>query len=187
MTRALETGPNSAILRANPQLTVTLGAYSYEIAAPAIDSIYTVTDGKETIRVPVEWAFGQGTAGQTYVFPTRRPMVREPRQLLLRAARPGPDHRRSNRAPHNLAEAAGRVAPASEMRLCFDCHATNVAKSGPLTSDGMAEGVQCERCHGAIGRASAQAAPHEETGRAHHRGDCRTSAASAIAPGRRSP
>ena len=32
MTRALETGPNAAILRANPKLTATLGAYSYEIA-----------------------------------------------------------------------------------------------------------------------------------------------------------
>ncbi len=68
MTRALETGPNAAILHANPKLTATLGPYSYEIAHSGDRFLYTVTDGKQTLQVPVEWAFGQGTAGQTYVF-----------------------------------------------------------------------------------------------------------------------
>src|SRR6266852_9385898 len=65
MTRALESGKNSAILRANPKLTARIGGYSYEIARSVDESIYTVTDGKETIRIPIDWAFGQGVAGQT--------------------------------------------------------------------------------------------------------------------------
>src|SRR5437667_12497112 len=68
MTRALESGKNSAILRANPKLTARIGGYSYEIARAGDESIYTVTDGKQTVRIPIDWAFGQGVAGQTYAF-----------------------------------------------------------------------------------------------------------------------
>src|SRR6266566_4329103 len=60
MTLALESGKNSAILRANPKLAARVGGYSYEIARVGNESIYTVTDGKETLRIPVDWAFGQG-------------------------------------------------------------------------------------------------------------------------------
>src|SRR5882672_90408 len=66
MTRALESGKNSAILRANPKLTAKIGGYTYEIARTGDESIYTVTDGKATMRIPIDWAFGQGVAGQTY-------------------------------------------------------------------------------------------------------------------------
>ena len=64
MARALHSAKDSAILRANPKLTTKLGGYGYEIS----DSTYSVTDGKETIRVPLEWAFGQGAVGQTFLF-----------------------------------------------------------------------------------------------------------------------
>jgi hypothetical protein len=147
MTRALQSGPTAAILLANSKLAVTLGAYSYEIVRSGDQSLYTVTDGKETIQVPIEWAFGQGAAGQTYVF-RRDGKWYESRVSYFSALRGLDLTLGAAVAPHNLAEAAGRVAPVSEMRLCFDCHATNVAKSSPLTLDGMVEGVQCERCHG---------------------------------------
>ena len=68
MTLALESGRNSAILRANPILTAKIGEYSYEISRTGNESIYTVSDGKETLRIPIDWAFGQGAAGQTYLF-----------------------------------------------------------------------------------------------------------------------
>ena len=71
------------------------------------------------------------------------------------------------------------------MRLCFDCHATNVAKASPLTLDGMLEGVQCERCHGPSD-AHLRRQPDENSARSPPR-NCPTSAGSAIAPGRRSP
>ena len=53
MTLALESGKNSAILRANPKLAARVGGYSYEIARVGNESIYTVTDAKETLRIPM--------------------------------------------------------------------------------------------------------------------------------------
>ncbi len=149
MTRALESGRNSAILQANPKLTAQIGGYSYEIARIGDGSIYTVTDGKDTIRVTIDWAFGQGTAGQTYVF-QREGHWYESRVSYFTALQ-GLDLTLGAQsiAPHNLLEAAGRLTEPADMRLCFDCHATSVAKSPRLDLSGMIAGVQCERCHGA--------------------------------------
>jgi hypothetical protein len=147
MTRALESIPNAAILQTNPKLAVTLGAYSYQIVRSGDQSLYTITDGKETIQVPIEWAFGQGSAGQTYVF--QRDSTWYESRVSYFSALQGLDLTLGAVvAPHSLAEAAGRVAPVSEMRLCFDCHATGVIKSSPLALFGIVAGVQCERCHG---------------------------------------
>jgi hypothetical protein len=147
MTRALETGADASILRANPKLTATLGVYSYEIARSGDRPVYTVTDGKETIQVPVEWAFGQGSAGQTYVF-RRDGQWYESRVSYFTALHGLDLTLGASVAPRNLTEAAGRLAPASEMRLCFDCHATHVPKSTPFALDEVTPGIQCERCHG---------------------------------------
>ncbi len=147
MTRALETVRDCAILIAAPQLAATLGAYSYEIVRAGNESIYSVTDGKDTIRVSLEWAFGQGAAGQTYVF-RREGNWYESRVSYFSALRGLDLTMGGNPAPRNLREAAGRMAPPSEMRLCFECHATNIARSGSLPTAGTVAGVQCERCHG---------------------------------------
>jgi hypothetical protein len=148
MTRALESGKNSAILRDNPQLSAKIGGYSYEIARSGNESIYTVTDGKETLRVPIDWAFGQGAAGQTYVF-EREGRWYESRVSYYSALR-GLDLTMGAQtiAPHNLVEAAGRVVGPAEVGRCFDCHASNVSKPPRPTLSAMIEGVQCERCHG---------------------------------------
>jgi hypothetical protein len=44
------------------------GPYLYSIERQGDQSIYSVTDGKETIALPILYAFGQGKIAQTYVF-----------------------------------------------------------------------------------------------------------------------
>jgi hypothetical protein len=63
MARALEAADKGRILREHPRLTFRLGEYSYTIARDGNRSIYSVTDGRETITAPILWAFGQGMAG----------------------------------------------------------------------------------------------------------------------------
>ena len=149
MTRALESGRNSAILRANPNLKAMIGGYSYEITRTGNESTYTVTDGKESVQFRIDWAFGQGAAGQTYLF------EREGRWYESRVSYYSALHGldltmgAQSIAPHNLLEAAGRPAGPAEAGQCFDCHATHVVKAPRLMLSSMIEGVQCERCHGA--------------------------------------
>src|SRR5712671_6918494 len=144
MTRALESGARSAILRSHPNLSATIGGYSYEIA----DTALTVTDGKDTLRVPIDWTFGQGAAGQTFLF-QRDGRWYESRVSYFSALQ-ALDFTLGMQSitPHNLVEAAGRLIGPAEVGKCFDCHATNVVKSPRPVLSGMIEGVQCERCHG---------------------------------------
>ena len=44
-----------------------VGPYTYEIKRNGKQSIYSVSDGKDTISLPILYAFGQGRMGQTYV------------------------------------------------------------------------------------------------------------------------
>src|SRR5262245_2354382 len=68
MGRALEPVTSSEILKANPKLTFRSGPYSQSIVRSGDQSIYSVTDGQSTFSEPILYSFGQGKAGQTYVF-----------------------------------------------------------------------------------------------------------------------
>jgi hypothetical protein len=136
MTRALARPSQSTA-----DLATQLGPYSYRIS----HATYTVSDGKDTLRIPLDWAFGQGTTGQTYVY--QRDGHWYESRVSYYSALHGLDLTigMQDITPHNLSEAAGRLASLSESTRCFDCHATGVAKSG---LSHMIPGVQCERCHG---------------------------------------
>src|SRR5579871_277793 len=60
--RAMESIAACDILKTNPLLTFQSGKYSYRIERKGQQSIYTVTDGVQTIAVPLDWAFGLGQA-----------------------------------------------------------------------------------------------------------------------------
>jgi hypothetical protein len=148
MARALSSARDSAILQANPRLTATIGPYSYEIARTGDQSILTVSSGHEIFRAPISWAFGHGSVGETYLFQVDDRWYES--RVSYFPSLPGLDLTMGaqNLTPHNLLEAAGRLASPAEVRQCFDCHATNAVKSSVLNLPAMTEGVQCERCHG---------------------------------------
>src|ERR1043165_6053151 len=60
MGRAMAKVSDSSI----PKLEGKVTGYSYQLDR----GIMTVSDGRETLRVPLEWAFGDGKVGQTYLF-----------------------------------------------------------------------------------------------------------------------
>jgi hypothetical protein len=141
MAKALVKAAASPILRSHPRLTAKLGPYSYEIAG----AVLTVTDGDASLRTPLEWAFGMGTVGQTFLF--QRDGRWYESRVSFYTALDGLDLTigASAATPRNLVDAAGRLAGPAEVTACFDCHATDVRKSDLST---IREGVLCERCHG---------------------------------------
>src|ERR1051326_7723803 len=56
------------ILAEHPDLRFEEGLYRSSIRRDRGRSILTVTDGNQTLTVPLLWAFGNGNAGQTYIF-----------------------------------------------------------------------------------------------------------------------
>jgi Zn finger protein HypA/HybF involved in hydrogenase expression len=148
MANAMEPVSGCAILKAHPVLTFSEGKYSYRIERKGNQSLYSVTDGQQSITLPLGWAFGLGRAGQTYVFEkdgsfyeSRVSYYRELDALDLTMGA-------ANLAPANLMQAAGRLMDNADSTGCFDCHTTNATSGKQLTLDRMTPGIQCERCHG---------------------------------------
>jgi Zn finger protein HypA/HybF involved in hydrogenase expression len=148
MAHAMELPTECTILKSHAVLTFKEGVYSYRIERRGNDSIYSVTDGKQTIEVPIGWAFGLGNAGQTYVF-EKDGKLYESRVSYYKAL-DGLDLTMGalNARPENLAQAAGSPIGHTDEVRCFGCHATNIGKGAKVDLEDLTPGIQCERCHG---------------------------------------
>jgi hypothetical protein len=153
MAQALESVPRSDILKRHTDLIFQEGAYKSRLTRDGERTLLTVTDGRESITVPLLWAFGRGQAGQTYVF-ERDGAFYESRVSFYNALS-GLDLTMGagGSKPRSLDDAAGRRMDAAGARDCFGCHATGAVSTGAVSNarlhlDSMAPGVGCESCHG---------------------------------------
>jgi Cytochrome c554 and c-prime len=148
MAHALETAAQDPILNEHPLLTATYGKYSYRIETRGDQSLYSVSDGKATVTMPIRSAMGVSSAlGQTYIleedgkfYESRMSWFRELNAL-------GPTLGQQSRHPSDLTEAAGQLLSLDDAMRCFGCHATNAVSGHQLTLDQMTPGVQCSHCH----------------------------------------
>lgn len=148
MAHALELVGACRILHAHPNLTRRIGRYTYHITTQARGSIYSVTDGTSVFSAPILYAFGQGQAGQTYVYyysgayyESRVSFFNDTQELDLTLGYSGSK-------PQNVEDAAGRRTSTEESRDCFSCHATAAVRDGQLQADRLMPGITCEGCHG---------------------------------------
>jgi hypothetical protein len=148
MGTALEHAAHSVILRSYPRLEFRSGPYLYRIVREGERSIYTVTDGAETISEAILWSFGHGVAGQTYVFQhegkyyeSRVSFFTEIKTLDYTLGHP-------RQPASSLAEAMGRRLTSEEVRRCISCHSTAGASGKKLDLENLEAGVRCEACHG---------------------------------------
>ena len=148
MAEAMEPVATSKVLGANPQLKMHVGPYTYEIKRNGKQSFYSVTDGKDTISLPILYAFGQGRMGQTYLverdgqlYESLVSFYKETKALDFTVGAP-------RGVPQSLAEAVGHLLSAKEVSSCFSCHATGAVSGSKLPLEKFAHGVGCEVCHG---------------------------------------
>src|SRR5205814_4808128 len=66
--RALAPDESCEVLKAHPRLSFRNGPYNYQIVREGNRSLYTIGDGSNSVSEPILYCFGQGKAGQTYVF-----------------------------------------------------------------------------------------------------------------------
>ncbi len=148
MGLALELVAESPILSSHQRLTFRDGKFSYEIVRKGDQSIYTVTDGRETISEPILYSFGQGKAGQTYLlkyggdyYESRVSFYADIKGLDLTLGY-------QDTRPQSALEAFGRKLPQDEVMQCFNCHSTGAVSGNQLHLEKLAPGVRCEACHG---------------------------------------
>ena len=141
MAHALSRATESEILRNQPDLRFKDGKYAYQIKREVNQVTYSVRNGDEVFSVPVLWAFGLGSAGQTFVYEYSGAFYES--RVSYFSALGGLDitvgHKSIPRSDE-IADAAGRRLPKLEASRCFGCHAT-------VTGEDIEPGVQCDHCH----------------------------------------
>jgi len=148
MSRALEPVESCGVLKTNPRLIFRNGTYNYQIIRQGNRSIFTITNGLSSISEPVLYCFGQGKAGQTYVF-QHQGVFYESRVSYYSEIQ-GLDftilHPRS--VPESLEDGLGRPMTIEAAQGCFGCHSTAAVSDAQLRVDRLMPGVTCEACHG---------------------------------------
>jgi hypothetical protein len=152
MAMAMENVDDSKVLTSNPSMTFRIGNYTYEIKRKDRQSIYSVTDGKETISLPILYAFGEGKAGQTYILQYQgalyESLVSYYREIKGLDFTIGADRG----VPRSVEAAFGRRMPDSEVSACFSCHSTGGVSGGKVSFEKLTLGIRCEACHGPGGQ-----------------------------------
>ena len=152
MSRALEPVENCDVLKTQPRLSFRNDSYTYQIVRDGTRSNYTISDGRNSISEPILFCFGQGKAGQTYVF-QHKGMFYESRVSYYQAVQSLDFtilHPRS--VPESLEEGLGRPMTTEAAQGCFSCHSTAAVSSGQLEVNHLMPGVTCEGCHGPGGK-----------------------------------
>ena len=145
----MELVPECKILKSHSLMNFSEGKFSFRIERKGDQSIYSVSDGQQTLTYPIGWAFGQGLAGQTYVFENKGDYFQT--RVSYYQAIDGLDLTlgATNLIPTSIQDAAGMRMTPLDSPQCFGCHATNAVDRKRLVADKLIAGVQCERCHGA--------------------------------------
>jgi len=148
MGMAMEPIAQSKVLIDNPRLSKRVGPYSYEIKRQGEQSTYSVTNGTDTISVPLVYAFGQGRMGQTYVL-EREGKFYESRVSFYPAIK-GLDFTigQSRNVPTSLIDAFGRLLSDEDVKNCFSCHSNGAISGQQLQLEKLTHGIGCETCHG---------------------------------------
>lgn len=148
MAHALETVEQDRILSDHPLLTSTYGRYSYRIERKGDQSLYSVTDGTNTITMPVRWAMGNSSAlGQTYILEQDGKFYESRMSWYQKLNALAPTLGQQNTHPADLNQAVGQLLSRDDTLRCFGCHATDAVSGQQLSLDKMTPGVQCSHCH----------------------------------------
>lgn len=145
MRHAMEANGANPVLDKHPNLSVQLGRYSYAVVTKDGKSTYTVTDGTDSMTLPILWSFGQHS--QTWVLEKDGHLYESMVTYFARGESLGTTPGDQRITAENLTEAMGRKLPIWESVECFKCHASGATAGTKLTLDGLRPGLDCERCH----------------------------------------
>src|SRR5208283_2183644 len=124
------------------------GKYSYRIERQGNQASYSVSDGTNTVSMPIRWAMGASSAiGQTYILEKDGELYESRVSYYRDLQGLGPTLGSGASVPVDLKEAAGRLMSQEDKHDCFGCHATDATQGRQLTLENLKPGVQCKHCH----------------------------------------
>jgi hypothetical protein len=163
MYHAAVRATESKILEAHEQLSFQDALYRYSLKRTHPGVIYSVNDSTNTTIGNVEWAFGAGEIGQTYLL--EKDGVYTESRLSYYNALSALDITigQATDATPDIEKALGHRLTHDTAQHCFTCHTTTVVTSNVFEPEKAIPGVTCEACHGPGGRhVAAMTAQHYE-------------------------
>jgi hypothetical protein len=145
MGRAMQLPPHNTSLNAHPALSFRRAGYQYLVKTQNGITQYIVSNGSQSITIPVLWAMG--AKAQTWV-------VEHNGQMYESLVSYYPDTQSLDVTvgddalhPSSLEEAIGRPLDKEGVKTCFGCHATHAVIDHELNLTAFKPGLGCEHCH----------------------------------------
>ncbi len=140
---------NSGILQTHPKLNFAYGPYHFAIATEGPRASYTVMDEKGSQTAPLQWAFGTGRVGQSYLYKKQDEKFYEARVTYFSSLHnlnftPA----RAFASAKDISMAMYREVSPGEIARCFGCHTTASSIEAKFDEANLIPGVSCEACHG---------------------------------------
>ncbi len=148
MAHALSFANSAASEDNHRPLHFSIGSYNYEVAHTSNGATYSVSNGSNSMSVPLVWVFGTGQFSRTYLY-VQDGAYYESRLSFYRAIQ-GLDFTAGSprSAPNRIETALGRRMSPDEPPLCFGCHTTVATTKNRFDPNGLIPGITCEACHG---------------------------------------
>jgi hypothetical protein len=140
--------PDSQILKEHDRLEFQEAGYRYSLVPGASEVTYSVSDGAHSTIGAVDWAFGAGEIGQTYLL--QKDGFYTEGRLSYYSNLGGLDVTigQAADAPLELVKTFGRKMTHDAAQHCFGCHTTASVASGVFEPEKATPGLGCEACHG---------------------------------------
>ena len=145
MARAMLAPDADPVFQKHPLLTLTLGAYTWQIERKGSGLVYTATNGTDSLSLPVRWIFGEGS--QTFVLEYKNRFYES--RVTYYPEIDKLDFTVGNQTAHlgSIVDVMGREVSSREIVTCFECHSTGAIVDDRLQPAAATFGVQCEHCH----------------------------------------
>lgn len=137
----------SSVTSSTAIVDTAIGPAHYSIRPENKTLVYSVRFNGQSFSAPLEWVFGSGRHGQTFLY-RRDDKWWETHITLFNKIGPAVTPGESDALPSSLSEALGRSIPDEEVPQCFGCHATAALTGGKLNPASAMPGISCEGCHG---------------------------------------
>ncbi|HEX4771709.1 MAG TPA: multiheme c-type cytochrome [Bryobacteraceae bacterium] len=150
MARALRFASSDPLFQTSHDLTFQKGKFTYKIARENDGKVlYSVTDGADTLSVPVQYVMGAGS--RTFVIEHHGALYESLVSYFPRIDGLDTTIGDQDVDPRSLTEAMGRELTRHESTACFGCHATGAVSGQQLRLTSFFPGVTCAHCHAGAG------------------------------------
>ncbi len=141
----MELPPNQTSLKAHPQLAADWKGYRYTVERKDGVSVYTVSNGAESLQLPIRYAFG--VRMQTYVFVYQGRYFESMMSYYATLGGLAVTLGDERMEPKSLLEALGKEYTETTISRCFGCHSSGAVAGSKLHLETLRPGLDCEHCH----------------------------------------